>query len=122
MTWAFAGGVSREYIGWLADHRGDYVLIVTPDFGPGGGPGRLPDGTLDHGPVKGVSKVLHRATCEDARSPGLYDTSICGPYEEFTRDLSKGDTVDCPVCRPLSPRPSVACVPVCTRIPAAPSR
>jgi hypothetical protein len=80
-------GSGPAYDEWLSGHQGAFVFAVAADFGPGGSV-RLAAGSLDLR-ARGLSKVLHRATCENVRSPGEYDTSICAPYEELARELAR---------------------------------
>ena len=91
-------GAGPAYTEWLENHPGCYIIAVAADFGPDG-PVHRADGTIDFHP-KALTKVLHRATCEMADTPGPYDTSICGPREELERELSRGGTLTCQICQP----------------------
>ena len=91
-------GAGPAYTEWLESHPDDYVIVVAADFGPDG-PVRLADGTIDFHP-ESLSKVLHRVACDKVKTPGSYDTSVCGTREELERELSRGGTLMCQVCQP----------------------
>jgi hypothetical protein len=75
--------------------------VAPMEFGPEGPP-RTPDGDIDIANINLEQdiRIIHRAACVKATSPGPHDTSICGNLDELNKEFMGLPIRRCLVCNP----------------------